>query len=120
MSSSATAPADGAILPGLKSLCRFAVQQRLTAPMLLVLLELLPEDEAPKRLHERDVLRIVGRYTWTLSDAWELMHKLSRKGLVEHHHDPRGDAQESITLTSNGELMLMSLFGSIMLGLEAP
>ena len=118
MISSATTPADGAILPGARALFRFASQQRLSASSMLVLLALLPTDAKPKRLHERDVIDVVGRDDWRLSDAWDCMSKLHRKGLVDWHHDPRGDAQESITLSCQGELMLMALFGAVMLGSE--
>lgn len=118
VSSSATTPADGAILPGARAMFRFASQQRLSASSMLVLLALLPTDVAPVRLYERDVIEVGGRDEWRLADAWECMSRLHRRGLVDWHHDPRGDAQESITLSSQGELLLMALFGAVMLGGE--
>lgn len=115
--SSATTPADGAIVPGAKAICRFMVQQRLSPQMLLVLLELLPSGAAPKVLHDAEVQRLIHRNA-SLRDAWDCMEALTRQGLCRWHQDPRGDAQESIMLTGNGELMLLALFGAVMLGGE--
>lgn len=106
---SAHTPADGYVLPGCIALVSHLYAQRADVANTLLLLRLIQDDD--HELYEEEVQRFLGLSS--AQKAWNAMTALKATGWCELHEDR--DFQFRITLTEEGQLEALAIFGAVML-----